>query len=690
MPRDRSVCTLACVAGFCHMCVSIAGQTITGARAASTVVASRSSANPWASRATTCAVAGAMTMRSACCPIATCPAARSSSWPNISSSTGRYVSAWKVSGRTNSAAERVMTTCTVAPACVRWRASSTALYAAIEPDTPRTMNRPRVRSSVISGAFPETCVGSRPGTPRPRSRGAREGVHPQMHDRARGRRRRRARPCRADGTTTPFRSRPLSQQLFCDDHALHLARAFVDAEDARVAVGALDRGALHVAHPAVDLQHAVRDPAGHLGRVHLHHRGLERRPPALVQPPRRVADHETRRMDLDRGVREHPLDRLVRREGAPELRPALRMRDPELEEVRARADGARRERDASDLERAERRPKARADLAEDVLGRHLAVLEDQLARRRPAETHLLVDATDAEAGRSLLDDERADAAARTFRAIRDGVHDDHVRDRTVRHPDLGPVEDPAVADPARRHPDRGRVRAAAGLGDGERRELPPRGEVRKVAPLLLLVAAEIDGHRADRRVCADEVGEGRRCPTELLECDAIAEVAGRRAAVLLRKRQPEESELSHLAHEGIRDPIVELDLALNRADLLLDELADRPSQALELLRDVEVDAPMLVGATPRRGGWRRSRGSAARNGRVRNRRRAAAARAPRPSGTAAASAAGSDRPQGRHRARSRGAARRDRSRNGRARGTAGRAGARARGSPRGLLAAARA
>ena len=64
----------------------------------------------------------------------------------MSTSTGRYVSAWNVSGATNSVAPFVMTTCTVAPACVRWRASSMALYTAIDPVTASTTNRPRTRS----------------------------------------------------------------------------------------------------------------------------------------------------------------------------------------------------------------------------------------------------------------------------------------------------------------------------------------------------------------------------------------------------------------------------------------------------------------------------------------------------------------------------------------------------------------
>jgi hypothetical protein len=88
-PRSRSVATFACVAGLAHMWVSIAGAMTSGACEARTVVPMRSSAKPLASRAIVCAVAGATTMTSACCPIATWPVARSSNVPNISTSTGR-------------------------------------------------------------------------------------------------------------------------------------------------------------------------------------------------------------------------------------------------------------------------------------------------------------------------------------------------------------------------------------------------------------------------------------------------------------------------------------------------------------------------------------------------------------------------------------------------------------------------
>src|SRR5439155_16726892 len=150
-----------------------------------------------------------------------------------------------------------------------------------------------------------------------------------------------------------------------------------------------------------------------------------------------------------------------------------------------------------DVERAERPAEPRAGLAaEHVLLGDLAVLEDQLAGLGATQAHLLVDPADAEPLEALLDDERGDPAARAFGAVVRRVDDDHVGDRAVGDPDLGAGEQPPAAVLARGRLDRRGVRSARRLGERERGELPPRGEVWKVAALLLVGAAEKDRHAA--------------------------------------------------------------------------------------------------------------------------------------------------------------------------------------------------
>src|SRR5712691_11004420 len=124
-------------------------------------------------------------------------------------------------------------------------------------------------------------------------------------------------------------------------------------------------------------------------------------------------------MDLDGRVREHPLDRLIRGDRLAELLAALAVRDGELEEVLTRAHGAGGQRDATDVERAKCRTEPRADLTtKDIRVGHLAIFEDELARVRAAEPHLVVDLSDTEPLEGLLDDEARDTSARAFCAIR--------------------------------------------------------------------------------------------------------------------------------------------------------------------------------------------------------------------------------------------------------------------------------
>src|SRR5881397_4070469 len=219
------------------------------------------------------------------------------------------------------------------------------------------------------------------------------------------------------------------------------------------------------------------------------------------------------------------------------------------------------ERHAADVESSESSAKSRADLAsEHIRLRHLAVFEDELAGVRPAKPHLVVDLPDAETLEDLLHDEAGDTAARAFRAIVRGVDDHDVCDRTVCHPDLRAVQDPAAVTQRRARLDRSRIGSARGLRQRERRDLLSGGEVREVPALLVLGAAEKDRHRANRGVRADDVRErGRRAP-ELFEREAIPEIPRADAAVLLGERKPEETELTHLLENAVRDLVGLFDL----------------------------------------------------------------------------------------------------------------------------------
>ena len=146
-PRLRSVATLACVAGCSHISVCIAGASTTGQRAVSSVLVSRSSARPCAAvpagrrwpgrprrgrRSGRSARAAPRRRRPRCCRS---PAARTA--PPRSRR------------RRSARALAVGTTRTSCPVSVSCRSSSTALYAAMPPATPRTT---RGRVGTLSAA----------------------------------------------------------------------------------------------------------------------------------------------------------------------------------------------------------------------------------------------------------------------------------------------------------------------------------------------------------------------------------------------------------------------------------------------------------------------------------------------------------------------------------------------------------
>ena len=119
---------------------SMAGQTTSGARLASTMVVSASGASPCTSRAMRCAVAGASTIASTASARSMCPtlprtrdaAARGSvnsrACPSHSEvTTGLPDSASKVSGVTKRSAAGVITTTTAASRRLSQRTSSQAL-----------------------------------------------------------------------------------------------------------------------------------------------------------------------------------------------------------------------------------------------------------------------------------------------------------------------------------------------------------------------------------------------------------------------------------------------------------------------------------------------------------------------------------------------------------------------------------
>ena len=124
-----------------HMRWFIAGAIAIGAVVARHSVLTRSSASPCASFASVLAVAGAITTCSAQRASSMCPIAASAASSQSVLRTVRPETAWKLGAPTKCSASAVIATCTSAPASRRRRTSSTALYAAMPPQTHSRMRR---------------------------------------------------------------------------------------------------------------------------------------------------------------------------------------------------------------------------------------------------------------------------------------------------------------------------------------------------------------------------------------------------------------------------------------------------------------------------------------------------------------------------------------------------------------------
>src|SRR3989449_10735019 len=110
--------------------------------------------------------------------------------------------------------------------------------------------------------------------------------------------------------------------------ALDLVGAFVDLRDLRVTHEALDGILARVAVAAEDLHGVGGDLHRRVAREALRHRRLHRgRGGAAVDERGRVMDHESRRVDGYRHVREHELDPLEGGDRLAEMAPLLRVGD---------------------------------------------------------------------------------------------------------------------------------------------------------------------------------------------------------------------------------------------------------------------------------------------------------------------------------------------------------------------------
>ena len=151
---------------------------------------------------------------------------------------------------------------------------------------------------------------------------------------------------------------------------------------------------------------------------------------------------------------------------------------------------------------------------------------------------------------------------------------DQLRAPRVGDPGLSPVDHVMVAVTARGGADGLQVRAAARLGQRHGGPDLPGAHARQIA-LLLLIGAVVEEQLGHHGVAAHRTGQAHPAAGQFLGDQRITRRADPGRAPRLRDGQAEDAELLHLPDELARVGVVVLELAGDRLDVAVHELADQ-------------------------------------------------------------------------------------------------------------------
>src|SRR5436190_7127535 len=368
----------------------------------------------------------------------------------------------------------------------------------------------------------------------------------------------------------------LTDHLARDHEALDLIGALVDLRDLRVAHHPLDGVLLHVAVAAEDLDGVGRHVHRDVGAVELRHRrDLRelRRVDAVVDHLAALVEKPASGLALRLHVGKRGRDQLMLRDRLAHRLTRLRI----LERVVRRTLGQSQPLSADARPRAvedpHRDPEPLALLAEQVVRRHAAVVEEQLAGRRALDPHLRLDPADLEARRLRLDHEGRDARV-TGRGVGLGEDDVDPGNAGVGDEPLGAVDHVLTAFEPRLGAHRGRVRSRPGLAQRIGRQPLAARELRQEALLLLLRAGELDPERAQLLHGEDQAASGADF-RDLLDRDERHQRARACAAVHLVEHDPEDLVLAEELDDVPRELGALVDLGRPRRDPLAREVADQ-------------------------------------------------------------------------------------------------------------------
>ena len=316
--------------------------------------------------------------------------------------------------------------------------------------------------------------------------------------------------------------RGLSEDVRGDDHALHLVGALVDHGDLRVSVEALHLHALEIARAAEDLQCLVGHVAGDVGSVHLCHGGFHAVGRVGLLQLCRAVDEKTGSAELGGHIRDLERDALLLADRLAELDAFLGVFHRGLVGALGDAKSLGSNADAAAVQGGHGDLEALSFLAEQVLLRHLHVIEIQLTCGGGTDAELVIVFLKSEALPALFHDQGADAAGADAGS---GHGEDHVGVRlaAVGDEDLGAVQQVVVALILRDGLRTAGVAARVRLCQAEGADLTAGTEIRQIFLLLFLRAEGCDGIGPERSVGGQDDAGAAVDSGQFLDRDGIAQ-----------------------------------------------------------------------------------------------------------------------------------------------------------------------
>jgi len=322
----------------------------------------------------------------------------------------------------------------------------------------------------------------------------------------------------------------------------------------------------------VNLHGLGRDIHGGAGRHELGHGRVGGIARARHLGQSRLIHEQAGSFNRNRHVGQHPLQSLIGGDGLAELLAFLGVGDGRLQRGPGNADSLRGHADAAAVQNLHGDSETFAFLAQHVFRRNHAVFVDDFRGLRTADAHLVLFLAHGAAGESLVHDKGRDALE-SLGGIGHDPGDIGFGDAAVGDENLAAVQDKVVALAHGRGFLGGRVRARAGLGQGEAADFLARGQIRHIFFLLRLSAEGQDGVQAGRCVHGINGGMAGAHGRDFFNGDDIGQVVAAAAAQFFGREQAEKSQFAHALDRGGGEFLFAVNFRRDGQDFFLREFA---------------------------------------------------------------------------------------------------------------------